>query len=59
MFYCYNGAHLNNPRWPEEENWSGWMLVFEISSSRYDDSWGGNSVTGTLSNLVIGTVVGS
>jgi len=27
MLYCYIGAQLNNLRWSEQENWSGYMLV--------------------------------
>ena len=30
-------SNLNNPRWSEQENWSGCMMEFEISSSKYDD----------------------
>jgi len=28
MLYCYIGAQINNPRWSEQENLSGWMLIF-------------------------------
>jgi hypothetical protein len=32
MFYCYNDVQLNNPQWPEQENW-WWIyicIVFKV-----------------------------